>query len=289
MTKSKSKYKGNDKEEEQKYDKILRDNVVSFILMAAAEVLDLPVLNLRPIESTLIGNIKREVDHLSEFTAPNNVESILHMEFQSSDDPAMIKRMQLYHALITFKHEKPVYQYCIYLGATPTKMGNDIKQIVPNARNPYKFNMIELRNLPYQQFLGSNIPEVIVLSILANPQDKPAQEVLEMTLKRLSACCSDKDALEKYVGQILKLSKLRNLQVEAEQIINTMPIHYDVATDILFLKGEKAGIEKGVAAEREKNLINLLQSGRLTDAEVANIIQVPIATVLEVKNRLGLQ
>ena len=275
------------KEEVHKYDKIMRNNVTRLILKAAAEILGITITDLQIIESTLIGNIKREVDHLSLFTAPNGKKALLNIEFQSGDDPEMVERMQSYHALIMYQYKLPVYQYCIYLGQSPTKMGSNIQQVVPDALNPFSFTMIEVRNLPYEQLLNSQTPEAVVLSILANPMNQSAEAVLDLTLKRLQQCCTTKDELEKYAGQILKLSKLRNLQLVAKQKINAMPIHYDVSTDILFVEGKAEGIVQGKAEGKAEGIVQgkaegivaMLKSGKLTVAEIAQLMGLPMSEV----------
>ena len=179
------------------------------------------------------------------------------------------------------QYKMPVYQFCIYLGSEPSKMADDIKQVVPKAQNPFNFTLIEVRKLPYDQLLNSNTPEAVVLAILANPMSQTAEEVLDLTLKRLQECCNTNDELEKYAGQILKLSKLRNLQLLAKEKIDAMPIHYDVTTDILFVEGEA----KGRAEGNENGVVAMLKSGKLTTVEIADLMGMPINQVEEIKTR----
>jgi len=117
------------------------------------------------------------------------------------------------------------------------------------------------------------------------------------SLRRIQQCCSTKDVLEKYVGQILKLSKLRNLQTLAKQTISAMPIHYDVTTDILFLEGQARGVNTGKAEGRAQGKVDginqtklvfkALQQGQTPEA-IATHYNLPLATVLDLKATFGL-
>ena len=52
--------------------------------------------------------------------------------------------------------------------------------------------------------------------------------------------------LGKYQKQWQVLSRLRKLQAKTKQEIWTMPLHYEVETDELYLEGIEKGIAKGV-------------------------------------------
>jgi len=61
-------------------------------------------------------------------------------------------------------------------------------------------------------------------------------------------------AIKRYINQLLILSRLRNSEHVTEELINDMPIFYDVEKDSLYQKGMKKGIEKGIALGEEKGI-----------------------------------
>jgi len=108
--------------------------------------------------------------------------------------------------------------------------------------------------------------------------------------------------LKKYQNQLQTLSRLRKLEVQTKQEILTMPIHYEIETDGLYLegieKGREEGIEKGIEKGREegiekgstqvlrKFIIRMLQMGELSKEKIALIADVDVAYVNEIEDTL---
>ncbi|MEO1513648.1 MAG: hypothetical protein AAFV95_01505 [Bacteroidota bacterium] len=86
-----------------------------------------------------------------------------------------------------------------------------------------------------------------------------------------------------------------------------MPIHYDIETDGLYIRGMKKGVEKGMergvekgtakgmekemensrirAEEKERRIIiSLLQSGLLSPEQISEHLQVPLERVLDIQD-----
>jgi len=76
------------------------------------------------------------------------------------------------------------------------------------------------------------------------------------------------------------LSLLRKLGEEIEKRIEAMPITYDVTSDRLFLKGKK----EGKTDAQKKAIIKALAQGILTLEQIAEMLDVSLDTVIQVKN-----
>ena len=143
----------------------------------------------------------------------------------------------------------------------------------------------------YENLLASDIPEEIILAVLGDFKGKPPLDILRSILQKLVRLTPDKIKLQRYVKQLGVLSRLRNLQKETYQEIKTMAVEYDIETDYLFQQGKQEGIKEGIKegrdegrkAAKEKLISNMLQSGQLTDQQIATFAGVPIAYVEKIK------
>lgn len=73
-----------------------------------------------------------------------------------------------------------------------------------------------------------------------------------------------------------------------------MPVNlnYDVESDFLYLQGIEKGIEKGIKKEREKAQLEKMETakkmllGGLTEAQVAEFLELPLSSVKRIKKDL---
>ena len=69
---------------------------------------------------------EREVDSVYEITDKSGKRSILHLEFQNTNDDEMPYRMASYHALLLQKYKMPIRQVLVYVGKAKYNMQNRI-------------------------------------------------------------------------------------------------------------------------------------------------------------------
>ena len=165
--------------ERSQYDELMHDNILDIILPASGSLLELDIIDPQPFVTDLVSYTKREADYIGKFTESDGDKAFLHLELQTKDDPNMVHRMRQYQYMVEARFELPVYQYCIYLGQKPSKMATELRQRIPKATNNYQYKLIELRNYPFRYFVESDTPEMVVLAILGNPGNTPAEEMIE--------------------------------------------------------------------------------------------------------------
>jgi hypothetical protein len=95
--------------------------------------------------------------------------------------------------------------------------------------------------------------------------------------------------LQKYLQQLIMLSRLRNLEAETKKQVEDMPITYDIKKDGLYLEGKKIGEKR--AEKRAEKLIfqmieKLLQKG-LPIAEVSEISSLPDAEIEKIAKKVN--
>jgi predicted transposase YdaD len=195
--------------------------------------------------------------------------------------------MQEYFAILQKKFQFPVKQFVIYLGQGEVTMRTKLSE-------EEIFTGFELKNLSqldYQTVLYSDIPEEIILAILCDFKEEEIQVVLHKIITRLQALSKDDITLQKYIRQILLLSRLRNLTTLTTQTLKDMAIVYDIEKDPLYkegvlkgeLRGELRGEQKGELRKTIQGVKKALEKKRFTLEEIADVFEVKLDFILKVQ------
>lgn len=232
------------------YDRILKE-IFEQILRGDTEVFSAyRAENLQRLDTRLTGTYERELDNLYTVNPGTAHAFLVHFEFQSANDPAMLARMQLYHSLLYKRYQLPVRHVVIYLGAPPARMPAEL----PPQMVFQGFELVSLREFPLAQFLGSELPEEVVLGIFGDFGQVNEKEGLVKILERLQKLGISENQLRKSLAQLGKLSRLRKLNGELKEVIEKMPIvyPYNIEEDAFFIEGEARGFEKGEEVGKKK-------------------------------------
>ena len=146
------------------FDKILKENIEAVFLPLAEKMLGISIKETFEVKDNLQTTIKRETDFLKRVIDHEGKEFILHVEFQTTNDPKMIYRMAEYKAILLRKYQIPVRQVVIYLGSEKANMRTQL----PEEEQITGFELQDIKNLSFQSTLDSDIPEEIILSILTD-------------------------------------------------------------------------------------------------------------------------
>ncbi len=145
-----------------------------------------------------------------------------------------------------------------------------------------EFQVVSLGEIPKDVFLQSDVPEEVVLAILCDFGAEQPERVVRQILQHLQKLIGRVPRLGKYQRQLQILSRLRKLQAITKQEILTMPLHYEIETDDLYLEG----MEKGATNLLRNIVIRMLQMGKLSKKEIALNLDVDIAYVNEIEKML---
>ena len=190
-------------------------------------MLGISIKETHEIKDKIQKTIEREFDFLKIIVDQDGKKSILHLEFQTTNDSKMIYRMAEYKAILIRKYELPVRQVVIYLGLEKPKMRTQL----PEEEQITGFELQDIRDFSTQSMLDSEIPEGIILSILTDYEKADAEKVIEEIIYKLQQASKSESELRKSIKQLLVLSRLRKLEEKIEQKVNDMPITYDIKTD----------------------------------------------------------
>ena len=89
---------------------------------------------------------------------------------------------------------------------------------------------------------------------------------------------SDLPKLQRYVRQLVVMSKLRNLQDSTLQTIETMPFDFDIEDDVIYQRGRKE--------EKEKIVSEMLRDGALPVEKIASYAGVSLDYVQQLQQKL---
>ncbi len=269
------------------FDRVMQENLKTLSASAAHQVFGIDPANLIPRQRKMQRTLERETDWLFEVVDHDNGNYLLHIEWQMTNDRHMGNRMLLYHALARITYRLPVRGLVIYAGMGKLNMPAEIKEYGLQ----YEYRVVDMKDADPESFLQSDMPGELLLAVLAGrtEQEEKRAVVRKILYKLQSLLYPDGQELKRKIAQLEILGKLRNIQhiiVEEEQ---TMPIVYDLKTDIRYLQGQEQGLEEGARiATAERNtafVIFLLQHTDHPDEKIAEIVGVSLDFVLEVKNR----
>jgi len=230
------------------FDRIFRENAVQVFLPLIEMQLGFSVKSYKDLPAELPKTSDRDVDALYEIIHEDGRKELLHIEFQSKNDPSMLERTAEYHGMIYRKYKLPIRHVVIFLGKGKASM----KTQLPENEIFRGFDLINLHELDAEKLLRSQVPEVILLALLADFGKEQAEAVLRMLIQKLKTHSKSNNDLKKYLNQLQLLSKLRKLETVADEIIKDMPINYDGESHILYQRGLSKGLEK--VAELEQRL-----------------------------------
>lgn len=271
------------------YDRIQKENFDAYIKSFLTDLFKAPDGTIEALDSPIAKTFDRVPDFLRKVVPENAPAYILHLEVQSQNHPDMIFRMNQYASLILEKYRLPVRQLVLYLGDAPPKMATSLREVIPDASQDHQYELIDIRQFDAEWFLESDIPEVVLFAILANPGKYPPNMMLSQTLKRLEEICQDQTSLEKFIGHLLTLSELRNIVIEnedQEERKRIMPldlIGIKKSEIPIFNKGVDYGIEHGYIEGLEKMAYKLLEDGTLGTVQISSITGIPLWRVLEIQ------
>jgi hypothetical protein len=273
------------------YDKIFKENIEQIIASLASRLMNIDLSKTIDLRGKIQYTQEREPDFLMEYSdALTQERKIGHLEIQSTDDLEMDKRELMYYGLFHLKFGLPINQTVIYVGNKPLKY---MTGRILGENIDFRYRLLDIRTVRYEDFLDSNIPEIIILAILGDFHGDSPEEIARKIILKLNQSVENK--LGKYTTQLRILSKLRNLQPIINQKLENMPfnIDYPLMEDPFYVKGIDKGIEKGIEkqkaigeakrlAEKKKYVENLIKMG-LSIEQIAEGLTKSIVFVKQMK------
>jgi hypothetical protein len=264
-----------------KFDRILKENFEGLTPFLIHTLMGIDPSSITVLPAKIHRTLEREMDSLIKIRMKTSEEFLLNIEWQSTNDEEMCERMHLYSAIARITYKLPVKSILIYIGEEKLNMPAEIK----GDRLFFSYQQIDLRDMDPEVFLRSNIPEEIILAVLAGRTKKgEKREVIQRIFFTLRALLAGKDAkLERIIGQFELLGELRSVQEIIKKEEQFMPVTYNLENDSRYKEGLVAGQMKAATAERRSFVVNLLKRTDHSDRKIASLANVPLDFVRKVK------
>jgi predicted transposase YdaD len=272
------------KKEGNAFDKIFKENIEKIFRPFVEKRLNIKIVKATPLKEKMQTTVELEMDFFYLIETDTGKTFILHLEFESGDNPVMIYRVGEYHGMAQKRYELPIRHVVIYLGEKTPTMRTELK-----PEEVYTgFDLVNVHALDPNELLNSQIPEVVITAILADYDPTEAEIILRKIIANLKKLVKNKRVLKKYINQLIMLSRLRKIESLTIKITEEMPIHFDYETDTLYLRGIEKGIEKErekmrkeIEKERQIYVLNLWKSG-MESSMISNILNLPIEVIEQI-------
>ncbi len=210
--------------------------------------------------------------------------SVLHIEFQSTNDPDMPIRMLNYYAALKKRYKQLiVHQALIYVGDEPLRMAGEFREL----ENVIKYRLVDIRDIPCQELMESNSSGDKALSVLCNIDDldKFLGEIVRHVLKLKER------QRAKFLHKLVILSRLRE---EISRVITNaikegrMPIRVDPEkvkeTDWYY----HLGMEKGEEKKLREAVVKMYNNLKLSPEQISTGLEIPLKKVKKILKEEGL-
>ncbi|MEJ7619847.1 MAG: flagellar biosynthesis/type III secretory pathway protein, partial [Aquificaceae bacterium] len=175
------------------------------------------LLSPAPIKELLPTNLP-STELRVDFLAKLEDESILHMEFQSFNDPTMPWRMLRYYTLIAEKYQTHnIRQLLVYVGNKKLRMKSKLK--LKNLT--FSYEVLDIRQIDCKVLLESSDPMDILLACLCKVEDEGY--LIYRIIKTMEGMSEEER--KEYFLKALTLTELRpNLRIRLSEEVRHMPI-----------------------------------------------------------------
>ena len=265
------------------YDKIIKEIMDAIYMSISKRIIDNNFQQTEELAGDFQRTREKKTDFLRKFKYENASDNfILHLEAQSKDDPDMLYRMEEYHSMIRRKYKLPVVQLVLYLGKGISKMHN----FYSYRKNSFHYDIISIQEFSYKNFIISDKPEELILTILSDFEDKSKEQIAELIFSRAKSIINETNLMGKFVNQIEIISKLRNLDIFIQQFIqNTMALDLKIEDTFTFKRGKMEGKIEGEKRGEKKNrdmiILTMHKKNKYSIEEIAEIACVSVEYVLK--------
>ena len=180
--------------------------------------------------------------------------------------------------------DMPIEQYVVYIGNEKPK---NITGYFKTTKMTHEYTVIDFSDIPYKVFLESNIPEVIVFSILGNLTGSTPKNVAIEAVQRINALESGELKKKKYFKQLRIVANIRNLAPLIDKVMENITQYFVPERDPWFNKGFQQGEEKKeVALKREFTALSLISPDHSVE-KIARLLEVSVEYVEGIKNEVA--
>ena len=177
-------------------------------------------------------------------------ELLVHLEFQSRNDPNMYWGMLEYAKEIYRKHGKYPFQVLVYVGEQPLQMQACFKEGLAKSFLHYCFEVLDVSSFKPQDFLKQNDHKIKLLAVFTLRADDPqAKPVLQELVKSILAQ-SSKEEQTHDLALLEFLTQKKHLFHKLKEVIQTFEVKIEDLPS--YQEGKKEGAIKTILRQMKK-------------------------------------
>ena len=105
-------------------------------------------------------------------------------------------------------------------------------------------------------------------------------------MSKLKEISKTTGSLDKYLQQLIMLSRLRKIEAITNKIIEEMSLLVDIEKDTFYIQGKQKGIEEGIETAQHKMIIKLISKMGLDDKSIAELTEVPLKVIRSIRKEI---
>jgi predicted transposase YdaD len=264
-------------------DRTPYDTRTKLLLANAIPVLLRVLLRLEQTEAlewvTLPNEEPLTIHKRADFVIRNRTDNrLIQVELQTHPDKDMLERCFVYAAPYMARYKTIPYQYVLHLGKEPA----DYRTEFSNDWHTFRIEVIDLKQVPAEDLLESDLPEAVVMAILCASESP--ERLVEDIFKRLRELVLDNNRLADYISIADTLSTLRDLN----DLIKNKRKHMALQLDITKSSVYQEGVEEGIAKGRDETLLEIIREMHADGDSIAKIARICHLTEDRVKEILNI-
>jgi hypothetical protein len=172
-----------------------------------------------------------------------------------------------------------IHQYLVYIGQPALRMPNKLEA----EAFRYHYRILDMHTVDCDLLLAEDTPDALVLAILCDFKERPAQDVVNFIVKRLHELLDDNEkGFRDYFQMLETLSDNRQLQSHIDEAKN-MLTEIEIEKLPSYRWGESKGLEKGIEKGIEKVAKQLLPI--MDDRTIAKMTGLSLAEVEQLRRQ----
>lgn len=220
--------------------------------------------NIRPLNV----EFQRVEARASDLVVEGYVDSdhvVVHIEFQSTNDPRMHWRMLRYALEIYEAYNLPVYQLLLYIGAKPVRMKDRVLYDSGEfGKLDYRYRLMDIGSFTRRALISAGIPELYAFLPLAERKARVREPE-----RFLEGCISDiirsEIGFEEKRKTLLRAEIFAGLAFEkgtVERIFREAEDMLDLTQSTGYQRIIEKGIQQGIEQGRKEGIQRGIQQGK---------------------------
>jgi len=150
-----------DSKQVNQYDKVIREIMEDVLSDLLKDMFGLEIVHMEELPDDIQHTKERKPDVLKKITDKNNRSSVLHVEWQVSNENEMVFRMADYYIMLLRRYRLPIQQYVIYMGEGVSPMPDQLH----SEQMQFKYPLTAFSTVDYRLLLNKKHPRQKILAI----------------------------------------------------------------------------------------------------------------------------